>query len=153
VTDAVFYIESEVKDMKLAWPVGVDMMACPSGTCVALLESRFAGRSKANIAANLHGLRLLLEGCQSDYTGLGFDDLLTALGSGALAETLRTRAISAQAAVTNIEEADLDQALLADHASVKALYDAVKAVTDLLKIDFATLLDIELPGDIGTDND
>lgn len=153
ITNAAFYIESEVKDMKLAGPLGVDMMACASDICPALLESKFARRSKANIAANLEGLRRLLEGCGPSHAGLGFDDLLTALGAGALTEALRARAVTAQAALANIGEPDLDVALVADKPSVRALYDAVKAVTDLLKTEFATVLDIELPGDIGTDND
>lgn len=153
VTNAIFYVESEVKDMKLAGPLGVDMLACPSDVCPRLLESKFGHRSKANLSRNLDGLRRLLEGCGREHSGLGFDDLLGALGAGALADALRMRAQAAEAALAAIEEADLDQALMADQASVRAVYDAVKSITDLLKTEFATVLDIELPGDLGTDND
>lgn len=153
ITNAVFYIESEVKDIKLAGPLGLDMVACASDVCPALLESRFARRSKANIVANLEGLRRLLEGCGPNYGGLGFDDLLVNVGAGTLAEALRSRVAAAQAAVVGVAEPDLDVALLTSRPSVRAVYDAIKAITDLLKTEFATVLDIELPGDLGTDND
>ena len=112
---------------KLTRPIDA---GCATSTC---LESRYAGRSKANIRANLDGLRRILEGCGADYAGLGFDDLLADVGATALADTLRAQAIAAQAALDAIEEPDLDQALAADRASVVALRDAVGAITTTIK--------------------
>ena len=118
----------------------------------ACLESRYAGRSKANIRANLDGLRRVLEGCGADYAGLGFDDMLADVGATALADTLRAQAIAAQAALDAIEEPDLDQALAADSASVVALRDAIGAITTTIKTQFYTTLSFE-PSIIPTDND
>jgi uncharacterized protein len=153
VSNAVFYIETEVKDMKLAKPLGLDMMACTNEICPELRESLFAERSKANLIPNVEGLRRLIEGCGPDYSGLGFDDLLVAVGAGAQAELLRTRAAAIRPTIDAIEEADLDQALMQDKPSVRAVYDAVKGVTDILKVDFVTILDLELPEGVGGDVD
>jgi predicted lipoprotein len=151
LSDALFYVESEVKDRKLAPPLG--LRDCESDTCPELVESLFAGRSKANLRANLVGFRRLVEGCGTDYAGTGFDDVMVAAGAEPLAVTLRERVVAAQAAVEAVEEADLRQALVQDKASVRAVYDAVKGVTDLLKTEMASVLDLELPQDLEGDND
>ncbi len=151
LSDALFYVESEVKDRKLAQPLG--LRDCASDTCPELVESLYAGRSKANLRANLVGFRRLLEGCGADYAGTGFDDVLVAAGSEPLAVTLRERVVAAQAAVEAVEEADLRDALAQDKASVRAVYDAVKGVTDILKTEMASVLDLELPQNLEGDND
>ncbi|HZH78068.1 MAG TPA: imelysin family protein, partial [Archangium sp.] len=151
LSDAIFYVETEVKDKKLAVPLG--LRDCASDTCPEALESPFTGRSKAHLRANLVGLRRLTEGCGAGYTGTGFDDVLVAVGSEALATKLRERAVAAEAALGAIEEADLRDALEQDKASVRALYDAVKGVTDVLKTEFVTVLDLELPEGTDGDND
>jgi uncharacterized protein len=151
LSDALFYVEREVKDMKLARPLA--LRDCDSGTCPELLESQFAGRSKANLRANLVGYRRMVEGCGPDYTGTGFDDLLVSVGSEPLAVRVRERVAAAQAALEAVDEPDLREALAQDKASVRALYDAVKGVTDLLKVDMVTVLDLELPSSVEGDND
>lgn len=151
VSDALFYVEGEVKDKKLARPLA--LRDCDSDTCPELLESQFAGRSKANIRANLVGFRRLVEGCEAGYAGLGFDDLLTEVGSEALAVDLRAKMAAAQASVEAVNEADLREALAQDKASVRAVYDGIKGVTDLLKVDVTTVLDLELPQTLEGDND
>jgi uncharacterized protein len=143
---ALFYIDRRVKDEKLTLPID---KACTTSVC---LESRYAGRSKANIRANLDGLRRIMEGCGADYAGLGFDDLLADVDATAMADTLRAQAIAAQAALEAIEEPDLDQALVADKASVVALRDAVAAITTTIKTQFFQTLNFE-PSIIPTDND
>lgn len=151
VSDALFYVESEAKDMKLAKPMG--LRECESATCPELQESQYAGRSKENVRANLVGFRRLAEGCKPGYSGVGLDDLLETVGAGPLAARLREQTAAAQAAVDTIEEPDLREALAQDPASVRGLYDALKNVTDVLKIDVATVLDLELPQSVEGDND
>jgi hypothetical protein len=129
------------------------MLSCPSGNCPEMLESPFASRSKTNLRANLDGLRRLVEGCGDGYSGLGFDDLLTGIGHPEVAEKLRMTAGLTQPALDAIEEPDLQQALAQDKPSVRALYDAIKGVTDILKTEFVTLLDFELPEGVGGDVD
>lgn len=151
VGHALFYVERDVKDIKLAQPLG--LRECMAETCPELLESQFAGRSKANVRANLAGFRRLIEGCGPDFSGVGFDDLLQALNAGTVATTMHDRILAAGAALDAIEEPDLRPALAADKPSVRALYDALKGITDLVKTQFRTVLDIDLPTDLATDND
>ncbi|PTL77953.1 hypothetical protein DAT35_40700 [Vitiosangium sp. GDMCC 1.1324] len=151
LSDALFYIERDVKDLKLARPLG--LRDCSADTCPELLESPFAGRSKANVRANLVGFRRLAEGCGANYEGTGFDDVLVAAGAEPLAVRLRERLSEAQAALEAVDEADLREALAQDKPSVRALYDAVKGVTDLLKTELVTVLDLEAPQNLEGDND
>jgi predicted lipoprotein len=143
---ALFYVDQVIKDLKLTAPID---SGCVSSSC---LESRYAGRSKANIRANVDGLRRILEGCGADHAGLGFDDMLADVGATALADTLRAQAIAVQAALDAIEEPDLDQALAADSASVVAVRDAIGTITTTIKTQFYTTLSFE-PSTIPTDND
>jgi predicted lipoprotein len=150
-SDALFYIEEHVKDKKIARPLG--LRECTKDTCPELLESQFARRSKANIAANLVGYRRLAEGCGAGFEGMGFDDLLVEVGTEPLATKLGERVVAAQAALQAVEEADLAQALVQDKASVRAVYDRLKGLTDVMKTELATVLDLELPAAVEGDND
>ncbi len=151
VSDALFYLEREVKDMKLARPLG--LRDCTTASCPELLESRFAKRSKANVRANLRGFRRIVQGCGASYEGTGFDDLLESSGAGALAGRLRERMDAAEAGIAAVKETDLEVALAQDKASVRAMYDAIKGVTDALKTEVVTTLDLELPQSVEGDND
>jgi predicted lipoprotein len=151
VSDALFYVEEVVKDKKIARPLG--LRECSSDTCPELLESPFARRAKQNVTANLVGYRRLVEGCGANFEGMGFDDLLGAVGTEALAVKLAERVRAAQTALQAVEEADLAQALAQDKASVRAVYDGLKGVTDVMKTELATVLDLELPAAVEGDND
>ncbi|HEY0710277.1 MAG TPA: imelysin family protein [Polyangia bacterium] len=151
VSDAIFYFEREMKDSKVGRPLG--LRDCMAPTCPEQIESPFAARSKASFRANLVGFRRLMEGGGSGYAGLGFDDLLVSVGAAPLAATLRELTIGTEAALAAIEEPDFVQALAQDPASLRALYDAIKALTDLLKTQFTTVLNLELPQGLEGDND
>ncbi len=151
VSDAMFYVEKEVKDIKLAVPMG--LRECGAPPCLEALESQYASHNTANLRANLEGFRQLLEGCEADYEGIGFDELLVSANAADLASRMKTNTAAAQLALEAIEESDLREALINDPASVRALYDAVKGVTDLIKSEFVTVLDLELPMGLEGDND
>ncbi|WP_434383680.1 imelysin family protein [Melittangium boletus] len=151
LSDALFYVEGIVKDQKLARPLG--LRDCESSICPEALESPFARRTKANLRANLEGFRRVFEGCGTNYEGVGFDDVLTAAGSEALATKMRERLVSAQAALDAIQAPTLHEALEKDKASVRTLYDRVKSVTDVLKTELVSVLDLELPSTLEGDND
>lgn len=151
MSDALFYVEREGKDQKLARPLA--LRDCASDTCPELLESQFAGRSKRNLHLNLVGFRRIVDGCGPDYTGIGFDDVLAAAGAEAVATRLRQQVVEAEAALAAVEEDDLRQALAQDKASVQAVYVEFKGITDLLKTDFITTLDLEPPAGLEGDND
>lgn len=151
VSDALFYVDYEAKDFKLARPMG--LRECPTATCPEDLESPFAHRSKANLRANVVGFRRLTEGCGANFEGTGFDDLLEASGAGELAARLRERTTALTAALDAMPGQDLAVPLAQNPASVRALYDSVKGVTDVLKTELVTVLDLELPTKVEGDND
>jgi predicted lipoprotein len=150
ISDAMFYIEIAVKDLKLARPLGI--MDCEDATCPQALESRYAGRSKQHIRNNLLGFRMLIAGCD-DGEGTGFDDLLASIGAGALGESMRADTFAAIDAVDAIPGDDLGAALEGDIASVQKAHAAVKKITDALKTNFVSVLDLELPKTVEGDND
>lgn len=152
VSDAVFYLDAQMKDLKLGEPLG--LRTCLTVPCPESLESQFANVNTTNLKSNLAALRQLLEGCDdAAYDGVGFDDLIDAQGAFDLTVRLRERIIAAQLALDALEEPDLRESLVADPASVRAVYDALKGVTDLLKSEFLSVLDVELPMGLEADND
>jgi predicted lipoprotein len=151
VSDALFYLDYATKDLKIGKPAGIQ--DCLTPTCLEFLESQFAHRSKRHIRNNLLGFRMLLTGCGADASGLGWGDVLVALGRADLAMDLEKDTLAAIAAVDAIAQADLDTAITQDLARVRALYDAVKRITDRLKSEFVTVLDLELPKRVESDND
>lgn len=152
ISDALFYVEHEVKDVKLARPTGVSAL-CGAPPCLDLLESQFGARSKANVRANLEGFRRLFQGCGADHAGVAFDDLLRGVGATALADKMLKGLDDADAALAAIEEPDFDAALTADLASVRAVHAAIKAATDVLKTEVMSVLDLEIPMALEGDTD
>ena len=151
VSDALFYADKQMKHAKLARPLGLEECAAPP--CLDQLESLYAGRSKRNLGQNLVGMRRLLHGCAPDHSGVGFDDLLIGVGAEGTARRLDQHVASAQATLDAIDEPDLKEALLADPASVHAVHAALQQLTHALKTEFLSVLDLELPKALETDND
>ncbi|MGK3960324.1 imelysin family protein [Sorangium sp. So ce118] len=151
VSDAMFYIEKELKDWKLGRPLGFTE-DCTTPTCPEALESRFAQASTAHLRANLSGFRRLFQGCGEGGQGVGFDDWLREVGSADLADRMLAALSGAQAAVDSLD-VPIERALATDRAKVEAVYNAVKALTDLLKTEFVTTLNLELPQSSEGDND
>jgi predicted lipoprotein len=150
VSDALFYVEMEVKDLKLGTPVGLN--ECFSTSCPEAVESPFAQRSIEHIRRNLVAFRRLFQGCYADYAGLGFDDWLRAVGAGALADDMTAAIVQALAALDAIPP-PLEQAVVQDPLPVKTAHAAIKTITDPLKTELVTVLNLELPLIVQTDND
>jgi uncharacterized protein len=151
VSDALFYLEREVKDSKLASPLG--LRDCGAPTCLHTVESRLAKLSKANVAANLETARALLQGCEPAHAGLAFDDLLISKDQGPLAQSLLDKLTAVDQALAAIPEDDLEAAIVAQPALVTALYNQLKVLADQLKTEFVSVLDLELPQSLEGDND
>lgn len=150
VSDALFYIEISTKDMKLGKPSG--LRECEQPTCPDALESPWAKRSKVHVRNNLVGAQLLIDGCLASGS-IGFGSLLRALGQGAVANRLSKAILDAIAAIDSMPDADLDAALARDPEVVKRLYMSLKNITDILRSDFVSVLDLEIPKAIEGDND
>jgi uncharacterized protein len=149
---ALFYVEIEVKDYKLALPLGISPNCATGSTCPDAVESPYARVSTSNIAANLRGFRALFQGCGTDSAGLGFDDWLNAVGQSALASSMLKALDGAEAAVRALDP-PLERAIVEDPTKVRVVYDAVKALTDQLKLQFASVLDLGKPMGAEGDND
>jgi predicted lipoprotein len=152
LSDALFYLDTEIKDMKLGAPIGLAVPTCGASICPDLVESSFAGLSKIHVKNNLRGFRKLFSGC-ADGEGLGFDDLLADVGQSGLADRMTQEIAEAIGAVDAIEEPSIQDALRTDLESVQQLHAAVKDITDLFKTDFFTVLNLDPPAGAGTDND
>lgn len=152
VSNALFYVEKEVKDYKLGIPLALSP-ECAQTTCPEALESQFAHISTENIAHNLDGFSRLFRGCgQSGVRALGFDDWLVAVGAADLSDRMLAALAGAEQAAANLDPPI--ELSLVDHTDrVRGVYDAVKALTDLLKTEFVTVLDLELPKASEGDND
>lgn len=151
VSDALFYVEWATKDLKLGRPAGVTQ--CDAATCPAEVESPFAGRSLQHVRDNLVGLRMIFTGCGEDAKGLGFDDFLVAVGQADVAATIDRDIVAAIAAIDALGDRDLAVAVTSDLPAVLAAHQALKQVTNVLRTDFVTLLDLELPKRVEGDND
>jgi predicted lipoprotein len=148
---AFFYLDQDVKDYKLGMPLAL-VPECPKAACPEAFESQYARVSTLLLYENLNGFEELFAGCGPDPSALGFDDWLVAVGAEDLAGRMQEALDHAQEVVATLDP-PLEDALLVDAAKVSAVHQAIKAVTDLLKTEFVTLLDLELPSAVATDND
>lgn len=150
VSDALFILDTDVKDMKLGEPAGIADNSCATvqEPCLADIEARVSGHSKQNIRANLDGFRLVFTGGE----GLGFDDFLVAVNAADLATQMLADVDAAIAAVDAIP-GTLEEAVQNDRDAVVAAHTAVRVVTDNLKSQFLTVLALDIPDAVATDND
>jgi hypothetical protein len=146
-------LENEVKDDKLGTPLGL-MVTCPfaPSQCPDMIESRFALDSTDHLRQNLVGFRRLFQGCGPGFSGVGFDDWLEAVGQGDLAQEILTALTDTELAVDRLDP-PLEAAIFVDVPEVRALHATLKRLTDLLKTQFHTVLDLDLPMSVEGDND
>lgn len=147
VTDSLFYVEKELKDMKLAPPIGV--MGCASSSCPELAESRYADRGIANMSQNLRAFERLYSGGEG---GTGFDELLEHVGAIETRDEIRADIAAATALVEGFESEFL-VTLAENPDSLLELYELVRNISTLLKTEFISLLDLDLPKRAEGDND
>jgi predicted lipoprotein len=151
VSDALFYLENEAKDMKLARPLGI--LDCEDATCPQAVESPYARASAAHLRANLRGFKRLFAGCTSDAgDGLGFDDLLRAAGAGDLADRMLAALADAEAAIDSLEPS-FEDVVANEPARGRTVHARFKKLTDLLKVELVTDLNLEPPKGTEGDND
>jgi predicted lipoprotein len=155
VSDAMFYLDTETKDMKLAQPAGIAVNVCNTmgQPCADELESPRARHSKENVLANLRGFQMLFLGQgPGGVDGAGFDDFLRSVDAGALADQMAAALVTAIAAVEAIP-GSMEDALQSDYQAVAGAHAGVKGVTDILKSQFLTVLGLDLPDGGASDND
>ena len=163
-------MDKQAKDRKMSYPVGIKA-ECPTTSCPEQTESKYSETSFENVKNNVQSFIDLYKG----GTGSGFDDLIIDAGNPADAGTnIETTSQAVITAITNnsgtsiydqataINDATTDGACTDAYANpdpVTAGYSAcsiaglLKRVTDLLKIDFVTIVNVNLPGSVQSDND
>lgn len=152
VSDAMFFLDIQVKNLKVGKPAGLTP-DCVAGTCLDLVESPWAKRSKEHIRANLAGYDQLLVGCGPAGQGLGFDDLLVAVGAEPIAKKLIATTVGIRVALDALQQPTFEEDIQKDPAGVQRLFDAIRANGSAMKAEFATVLDLELPKTVEGDND
>ena len=167
VTDALFYLETFTKSGKLAIPLGINPK-CSAMTCPDLVESPFSQSSLRNIKTNTQEFLRIFNGGSS----VGFDDLIDNEGYASIANRFKTQSkdvidfidtinlsltdqiasiqsIDDETTCTN-SEANPDDDSALDACSLAGL---LKKITDDLKIEFVSIVNVPVPGRVQSDND
>jgi predicted lipoprotein len=167
VTDALFYLETFTKSQKLAIPLGINPK-CSAMTCPDLVESPFSQSSLRNIKTNTQEFLRIFNGGSS----VGFDDLIDNEGYASIANRFKTQSkdvidfidtinvlltdqiasiqsIDDETTCTN-SEANPDDDSALDACSLAGL---LKKITDDLKIEFVSIVNVPVPGRVQSDND
>jgi len=153
VSDALFYIETETRNMKLGETAGINV-SCDADTCPESRESRFADRSKEHILANVRGFRRMFFGGDESIDGPspGFDDLLAGMGAGDVAMRMDTAVADAAEAVAAIP-GTLGTAVDESPTEVETAYQAVRQIDEILETEVLAVLGLSVPQSIPADND
>jgi predicted lipoprotein len=144
VATPLYYVEKEIKDLKLASLAGVQATPPNPETPFALVEIE-------NIRTNLRAFRSLFQGCADDGTGVGFDDWLTAVGHGQISNAILAALGNAQAAADAFPPFSQ-----ATPEQFKELYALIRELTNLLKTQLfgsASPLNLRLPSGVPSDTD
>lgn len=167
VTDALFYLETFTKSGKLAIPLGINPK-CSAMTCPDLVESPFSQSSLRNIKTNTQEFLRIFNGGSS----VGFDDLIDNEGYASITNRFKTQSkdvidfidtinlsltdqiasiqsIDDETTCTN-SEANPDDDSALDACSLAGL---LKKITDDLKIEFVSIVNVPVPGRVQSDND
>lgn len=148
---ALLYIDAMVKDMKVGDPAGIND-TCALDVCPDEQESRYADRSKKNIAQNIAGFSAIATGGDDGSVIDALDELLAASDRADVGVDLVRATETAARAVEDIQ-GSFGSALSEDAAAVASLYTALQDVTDLMKSDVTTVLDVEPLASGPADND
>ena len=146
---AIFYLETSVKDAKLATPLGI--VGCDTETCPDALEAPFADYAVESIRANLVGFRNIVTGGTADGD-LGFADLLIFAEHPELASDLITN-VDNTLAVIDALDTTAQTAIASNPDVLLEVHTSLKTVTDLLKVEVAMALFLDLPQEAANDND
>lgn len=147
---ALFYLELMSKDAKIGDVAGITA-GCTTDACPENAESRWSGRDARNLRANLQAAKAVLFGADTAES-VGFTALLDARGAAQLTADLR---VTLDAAIVSIDSLDgpFSELALTRGDDLRAAYTALKALTDLLKTQFVTTLNLSVPDEGAADND
>ncbi len=151
MSNALFYLDKELKDDKLGRPLG--LLRCDKPSCPEAVESRYAHVSLLNIRQNLLGAKNLLSGCKSDTPQSGLLSYVRAKGAETLAQRMSVALDEAIRVADEMPSSDIESLLESDRPSVLRLHAALKSVTDILKTEFVTAINVQVPAPTQGDTD
>jgi len=154
VSNALLYVDDLMANMKVGYPSGLTPGGfCKTPPCLDAVESPWAKRSKEHLRQNLAGFERQIRGCGANAEGLGWEDLLVAVGDQALATKLVDAIAAARRALDALSGASFENDIVDNPNGVRAFYDSLRALVTLLKTELVTVLDLELPKRLEGDND
>lgn len=139
--EAMFYLEIMTKDRKLLPVVGT---GCDEGICSDAGEGVLSGTGATAIRENVEGVVQLYEA--------GMDDVLRELRHRELA-SVTADAMQRAREATAFMEGDLTALAQAEPERIDGAIEAIRAVTDLLKLDLAAVLSLDVPREVVGDVD
>ncbi len=167
LSDALFYIELETKDEKIGLPSGISV-DCAQKTCPSGIESPYSETSFQHVRDNLTAFKTSFNG----KNGLGFDDIIIARGFASTAQQMNDDIDNAIAYIDTLNTSLRSQSLdFNENGSIEAcensqanpdtvrtvpmcsLYGYLKRISDALRIDFVTIVNLDLPSRGQSDND
>lgn len=167
-TDSMFYLEKGTKDAKLGHPLGI-IVACPSLTCPDMVEAPYSENSLQNIITNLQIWSEMFSsnaqtGFDAHLENEGWPEVSQAFKTNLqaalqLAESIDTTVVSQVAAIkgeaqeTECTNAYTNPDTVSEAFPMCTLYGLVKRIVDSLKIDFVTIVNVDIPGGSQSDND
>ena len=167
-TDSMFYLEKGTKDAKVGMPLGI-IAACPNLTCPEFVEAPYSGNSLQNVITNLE----IWSEMFSSNSQTGFDTHIENEGWPEVSQEFKSNLIRALDLANSIDESIASQAssiqsesqetectnaysnpdTTSDNLPLCTLYGLLKRIVDSLKIDFVTIVNVEIPGGSQSDND
>ncbi len=167
ITDALFYLETYTKSGKLAIPLGINPK-CSAMTCPDLVESPYSQSSLRNIKTNTQEFLRIFNGGSS----IGFDDLINNEGYAGITNRFQTQSkdvidfidtinVSLTDQIASIQSIDDETTCTNSEANPKddsaldacSLAGLIKKITDDLKIEFVSIVNVPVPGRVQSDND
>ena len=167
-TDSMFYLEKGTKDAKLGMPLGI-IAACPDLTCPDFVEAPYSGNSLQNVITNLE----IWSEMFTLNAETGFDAHIENEGWPEVSQEFKSNLAKAIELANSIDESIASQVseieteshetectnafsnpdTTSDAFPMCTLYGLVKRIVDSLKIDFVTIVNVEVPGGSQSDND
>ncbi|WP_394203544.1 imelysin family protein [Marinagarivorans algicola] len=176
LSDAIFYLEKEVKDTKLGTPLA-QTASCILEACPKAIEAPYAQNNGALIVQNLKTFKAMFNGSASNgANGIGFDDIIAYEGFAevnvalnakidaaiVMAEQLNkpsllVKQVSEQLSNKTKSQCKLDSMNAANGESLPASYCAlhglIQAINLQMRTDFVTIVNVDLPIRAQSDND
>ena len=148
---AMFQADLALKNARIGVPAGMVPATCANVPCPEQAEALPSKLSREAIVANLDGLRALMHG---DFvsSGHGFDALLEVRGAGSLAADMDAALVTARARAVALPS-PIDSAVVTNLADVQQLHADVKVFTGFLKLQFITVLSLQVPAEGAGDAD